>query len=189
MLLLLILSIIVVFLVFPESTRLNLHFFFLGSAFFLIETKSITETALLFGSTWIVNSVVISAILAMILGANLFVSRYKPTDVRPYYALLLSSLLLNYLVPVSSILGQHFLLRGLISGVTMSLPLFFAGIIFSISLRKMETVELAFGSNLLGSVVGGMLEYTSLISGIRSLYLLAACAYVLSLLGMRRSSK
>jgi spermidine synthase len=186
LLLLLVLSVIVVFLIFPESTKLNLHFFFLGCAFFLIETKSITETALLFGSTWIVNSVVISAILAMILGANLYVSKRRPTDVRLYYALLLCSLLFNYMVPVSSLLGQNFLLRGLISGLAISLPVFFAGIIFAISLSKMKTVELAFGSNLLGSVVGGMLEYSSLIYGIRSLYVLAAFVYILSLLALRR---
>lgn len=189
LLLLLALSVVVVFLVFPESTRVSFHFFFLGCAFFLIETKSITETALLFGSTWIVNSIVISAILAMILAANLFVGRCKPTDVRPYYALLLCSLLLNYMVPLSSILGQNFLLRGLISGFAISLPVFFAGIVFAISLSKMKTVELAFGSNLLGSVVGGMLEYTSLIYGIRSLYILAAFAYVLSLIAMRQRTK
>ncbi|NIN69608.1 MAG: hypothetical protein GTO63_33980 [Anaerolineae bacterium] len=189
LLLLLILSVIVILMVFPESTNVHLHFFFLGCAFFLLETKSITEAALLFGSTWIVNSVVISAILLMILGANLFVSRFKPSDVRPFYVLLLCSLLLNYTVPLSTVLGQHFLLRGLISGFAMSLPLFFAGIIFAISLRKMRTVEVAFGSNLLGSVVGGMVEYASLIYGIRALYPIAAFAYVLSWLGLRRGTR
>jgi len=186
LLLLLILSVAAVFLIFPESTKVNLHFFFLGCAFFLIETKSITETALLFGSTWIVNSVVISAILIMILGANLFVRRFKPSDVRPYYVLLLGSLLLNYLVPVSSILGQSFVLRGVVSGLAISLPLFFAGIIFATSLRKLQSVEMAFGSNLLGSVVGGMLEYSSLIFGIKALYLIAGFAYILSWLGLRQ---
>ncbi len=186
LLVLLILSAWVILRVFPESARIDLHFFFLGCAFFLIETKSITETALLFGSTWIVNSVVISAILIMILGANMFVLKFKPSDVRPFYVLLLASLLLNYAVPVSSMLGQSFVLRGLISGLAMSLPLFFAGIIFATSLRQLKSVELAFGSNLLGSVVGGMLEYSSLVFGIRALYLVAAVAYLLSWLGLRR---
>jgi hypothetical protein len=175
-----------VFFVFPESAKVNLHFFFLGCAFFLIETKSITETALLFGSTWIVNSVVVSAILIMILGANLFVRKFKPGDVRPFYILLLASLLLNYLVPVSSMLGQNFVLRGVVSGLAISLPLFFAGIIFATSLRKLQSVETAFGSNLLGSVAGGMLEYSSLMFGIRALYLLSGFAYVLSWLGLRQ---
>jgi hypothetical protein len=189
LLILLVLSASVVLRVFPESARINLHFFFLGCAFFLIETKSITETALLFGSTWIVNSIVISAILIMILGANMFVRKFKPSDVRPFYVLLLASLLLNYAVPVSSILGQDFVLRGLMSGLAMSLPLFFAGIIFATSLRGLKSVELAFGSNLLGSVVGGMLEYSSLVFGIRALYLVAALAYLLSWLGLRQRAR
>jgi spermidine synthase len=189
LLLLLLVSVPVVLLVFPEAARLDAHFFFLGCAFFLLETKSITETALLFCSTWIVNSVVISAILIMILGANLFVRRFKPGDLRPYYVLLLCSLVFNYAVPVSSILGQHFVLRGLVSGFLLSLPLFFAGIIFATSLSRMRTVELAFGANLLGSVVGGMLEYSSLIFGIRALYLIAALAYILSWVGLRQKAR
>ena len=47
----------------PSFRQLDPHFFFLGAAFFLLETKSITELALLFGSTWIVNAAVIAAIL------------------------------------------------------------------------------------------------------------------------------
>jgi hypothetical protein len=122
----------------------------------------------------------------MILGANMFVLKFKPTDTRPFYLLLLVSLLLNYAVPVSSMLGQDFVLRGLISGLVMSVPLFFAGIIFATSLRRLKSVELAFGANLLGSVVGGMLEYSSLVFGIRALYLVAAVAYLLSWLGLRQ---
>jgi spermidine synthase len=186
LLILFVLSVPVVLRVFPESARVNSHFFFLGCAFFLLETKSITEMALLFGSTWIVNSVVISSILIMILGANLVVRRFNPGDLRPYYLLLLCSLVLNYAVPVSGILGQHFLLRGLVSGFLISLPLFFAGIIFATSLSRMKTVELAFGSNLLGSVVGGMLEYGSLVFGIKALYVIAALAYFLSWVGLRQ---
>jgi hypothetical protein len=44
---------------------------------------------------------------------------------------------------------------------------------------------MAFGSNLLGSVAGGMLEYSSLVFGIKALYLFAGFAYVLSWLGLR----
>jgi hypothetical protein len=39
-----------------DKTRL--HFFLLGVAFLLIEVKSINEFAILFGSTWVVNSAV-----------------------------------------------------------------------------------------------------------------------------------
>ena len=48
--------------------------FFLGAGFMLVETKAVVHMALLFGGTWIVNSVVIFAVLVMILVANLFVA-------------------------------------------------------------------------------------------------------------------
>jgi hypothetical protein len=70
LLLLALLSIVIVLAVSPRSLSVNWHFFLLGSAFLLLEIKSVTDLALLFGSTWIVNSVVISAILVMVLAAN-----------------------------------------------------------------------------------------------------------------------
>ena len=41
--------------------------FFLGAGFMLLETKGVVHMALLFGSTWYVNSIVFFAILVMIL--------------------------------------------------------------------------------------------------------------------------
>lgn len=48
---------------------------------------------------------------------------------------------------------------------------------FSTSLKKTGSVEVAFGSNLLGSVVGGLLEYSSLAFGLRNLMILALAMY------------
>jgi hypothetical protein len=53
-----------------SSTR---YFFFLGAGFLLLETQMISKLARYFGSTWQVNCIVLSAILAMLLVANLFV--------------------------------------------------------------------------------------------------------------------
>ncbi len=52
--------------------------FFLGAGFMLIETKAVVHLALLFGSTWVVNSVVFLAVLVMILLANLYVLKARP---------------------------------------------------------------------------------------------------------------
>ena len=52
-----------------RQMRPNPHMFFLGAGFMLLETKGVVHMALLFGSTWVVNSVVFAAILMMILGA------------------------------------------------------------------------------------------------------------------------
>jgi hypothetical protein len=66
----------------------------------LLETKGVVHMALLFGSTWTVNSVVFFAILVMILIANLYVLAIRPNKLWPYYALLAVGLLVNALVPM-----------------------------------------------------------------------------------------
>ena len=85
-------------------TRLNGQMFFMGAAFLLIETKSIAELSLLFGSTWVVNAAVFSAILIMVLAANLIVARLDARAHAPnlhiFYGLLLLSLVLAFMFPV-----------------------------------------------------------------------------------------
>ena len=53
--------------------------FFLGAAFMLLETKAVVQLALLFGSTWLVNSLVFFTALILILLANLYVLKAAPT--------------------------------------------------------------------------------------------------------------
>jgi len=81
--------------------RLNLHFFFLGAAFMLLEVRGISQLALLFGSTWIVNSIVITAVLCMMLAANLVVHLRKNISLHFVYPVLFASLLLVYFFPMS----------------------------------------------------------------------------------------
>ena len=61
----------------------------------LLETKGVVHMALLFGSTWVVNSIVFFAILVMILLSNLYVLAVRPRRLWPYYALLIAALLVN----------------------------------------------------------------------------------------------
>ena len=46
------------------------HFFFLGAGFMLLETKSIIQFALLWGSTWVVASLAILSVLVMAMAAT-----------------------------------------------------------------------------------------------------------------------
>ena len=48
--------------------------FFLGAGFMLLEAQIISKMALLFGTTWLVNSIVISGLLLLILLANAIVA-------------------------------------------------------------------------------------------------------------------
>ena len=62
----------------------------------------------------------------------------------------------------------------------LCVPVFFAGIVFIKSFAEAGFSPDALGSNLLGAMVGGMLESASLWTGIRSLSILAAALYVAS---------
>src|SRR5205823_1105145 len=53
------------------------HFFFLGAGFMLLETKSIVQFALLWGSTWSSASLAIASVLVMALASALVVSRVE----------------------------------------------------------------------------------------------------------------
>jgi hypothetical protein len=62
--------------------------------------------------------------------------------------------------------------------ILLSLPLLFAGLVFSESLLRTRESARPLASNLSGSVAGGVLENASLLWGIKSLYIIAAMVYV-----------
>jgi len=171
---------------FREALRPDWHFWLLGAAFLLVEFKSVTELALLFGTTWLVNALAISGVLLMALAANLIVLRRPRLRLPPIYALLFASLALTYLLPLDALVGLPPLPRAVVSMVILSSPLFFAGLIFGESLRRAGETSRPLASNLSGSVAGGVLEYGSLWWGIKSLYLIAAVVYFGALLASRR---
>ena len=88
-----------------RRARPNGQMFFLGAGFMLLETKGVVHMALLFGATWMVNSIVFFAILTMILLSNLYVLAVRPRRPWPYYALLLLSLAINAAVPMGVFLA------------------------------------------------------------------------------------
>ncbi|MEK6221277.1 MAG: hypothetical protein N2D54_03430 [Chloroflexota bacterium] len=165
---------------FPDARGVNWHYFFLGGAFLLIEFKSITELALLFGSTWIVNAIAVTAVLLMVMLANILVARLDRVNVKVLYGLLGAALLVGFWVPLNVLLPFGGVARVLGALFLVGLPLFFSSMIFSISLKDEKDVTLAFASNFFGSAVGGVLEYTSLVFGIRSLYVVGMLLYLAS---------
>ena len=162
------------------------YFFFLGAGFMLIEVKSISDLSLLFGSTWVVNSVVISAILLMILLANVVVVRFKPSSVNWAYAGLAACLLVTCFLKPDSLSGLDAFSKTLVGGAISGTPLFFAGILFASAFRTVKDIPAAFGANLLGALVGGILENCSMIVGITFLNLLALAIYALSVVALHR---
>ncbi|MBI2962863.1 MAG: hypothetical protein HYY35_03850 [Deltaproteobacteria bacterium] len=172
--------------------RIGGHFdvvlFLMGAAFLLIETRGVTAFSLLFGSTWVVNAAVFCGILAMALAANEIVARLHPTRLGPWFVGLFAAVVLLWAVPPSALSGLPVLPRGLAGGLLNALPVGFSGVIVSMSLARSPNPSASLGSNLLGSVVGGCLEYLSMVIGLRALVLLALALYCGALLALRRSA-
>lgn len=162
--------------------RFDWHMFFLGVAFMLLEVKSLTTFSLLFGSTWLVNSLVFFAILSSVLLAILVNSRLKVRRIWPYYLLLFGILAVNVLLPPETLLLGNATARYLFASILAFTPVFLANIIFANSFRDSETADIAFASNLLGIMIGGGLEYFSMLIGYRWVLLLVMAFYACAML-------
>lgn len=175
------LSIVILLTIAPvRRIRPSGRMFFLGAGFMLLETKGVVHMALLFGSTWVVNSVVFAAILVMILLANLFVLAVKPKRLTGWYVALLAALVVNALVPMNWFLGFDPLVRTLLSCGVVFVPIFFAAVIFAVSFRESNQPDVDIGSNIAGVIVGGLSEYLSMVVGFQLLVAVAIVYYVLS---------
>src|SRR6266576_3405442 len=159
--------------------RFDWHMFFLGASFALLEVKALIVFALLFGSTWIVNSLVFFAILASVLIAVRVNVRFRVRRIWIFYLLLFGMLALNLVVRPETLLLSNVFARYLVASVLAFAPVFLANVIFSNSFRDTEIADIAFASNLLGIMAGGMLEYFSMLFGYHALLWLVIAFYAL----------
>jgi hypothetical protein len=145
----------------------------------LLETKGVTELSLLFGSTWVVNAVVIAAFLFMGLLANALIV-LRPVSRRLAYSVLFCLLTVDMFLPYS-LLGFLPSIEKVIAAATLvGLPVFFSGLVFSRSFRDVAHPAHGLGVNLLGAVVGGALENLVIIGGTPILGVLAIVLYGVS---------
>jgi hypothetical protein len=174
----------------PTGARrgFNGHMFFLGAAFMLLETRSLVTFALLFGSTWLVNSLVFFAILVSVLLAVFISARFPLRPSVPLYGVLVAALVLAYVVPQDAFLSITVLpVRYALASLVAFLPVLVANLVFAGSFKGTgPTADVAFASNLIGIMLGGMLEYASLLIGYQNLLLLVIGFYVLSAVLLRR---
>jgi spermidine synthase len=173
---------ILILLIFAPVRRIQPsgHMFFLGAGFMLLETKGVVHMALLFGSTWIVNSVVFFAILVMILLANLYVIISRTRNLMPIYVLLIAALLVNTFVPMDKFLALSGAARTIVSCGVIFIPIFFAGVIFATSFRDSDQPDIDMGSNIAGIILGGLSESLSMVLGFNYLLGIAVLFYLLS---------
>jgi hypothetical protein len=165
------------------------NMFFLGAAFMLVEVKSISQMGLIVGTTWLVNAAVIGAILLMILFANLGQMKLQAKRVDYLYYGLFASLVASYCLSLSLLNTLPFATRVILGAIILAMPMFFASWIFAITFFAVRYPQRALGMNLLGTLVGGALEYLSMILGISALNLIALALYFCAYLYYKKGAK
>ena len=160
--------------------------FFMGAAFLLLETKNVVQFALLFGTTWLVNALVFAGVLLAVLLAVSLARKVKLPHPSVLYALLLTSLAIAWLVPSAFLLSLPFWPRFALAIVVAFTPIFLANLVFAQRFKDVAASTVAFGANLLGAMLGGVLEYGALITGYRALLIVAAVLYGLAFFTGRR---
>ena len=157
--------------------RSYLDLFFMGAAFLLLETTNVVRFALLFGTTWFVNALVFGGILASVYLA-IEVTRRRPLT-RPtnLYVPLFASIALAWAVPLEALLALGFAARVTAAVALGFAPVFFGNLVFAERFREAGSSTVAFGTNVLGAIVGGVLEYGALVVGYRALLIGVAALY------------
>ncbi|MEP6477502.1 MAG: spermidine synthase [Actinomycetota bacterium] len=158
----------------------HLDLFLMGAAFLLLETKNVVQFALLFGTTWFVNALVFGGILLTVLAAVEVARRVRVRRVGLLWGGLAASLFVAWVVPAHVLLSLEVVPRFLAATTLAFAPVFLANLIFAERFRDVAESTTAFGANLLGAMVGGVVEYLSLLIGYRALLVVAAVIYGLA---------
>jgi hypothetical protein len=163
-----------------DGLRRPAHFFLLGAGFMLLETKSIVQFALLWGSTWSSASLAIVSVLTMALFSTMLVARMQLQRRWPIAIALVALLAANYALPIGTIAFGSRLLESTFYGTLVFSPVLCAGLLFSASFKRSPETAADFGANLFGAMIGGIGEYLSLVAGYRFLLLLVAGCYLVA---------
>jgi spermidine synthase len=166
----------------PSGLATKSAFALMGVAFLLLETKSVIQFSLLFGTTWLNNSLVFLAILLSVLAANWTVQALRGRWlVRATFAALIAASLATLVYPLSNLLYlENAGLRFVAASLLTFSPIFFANLLFSLAFRDQPAAEHLFGWNLLGATLGGVLEYSSMALGYNALAWIVAACYALA---------
>ena len=172
-----------------KGMRFYVDLAFMGAAFTLLETKNIVQFALLFGTTWFVNSLVFAGVLIAVYLAVETARHVRLPRPTVLYVFLVASLALAWLVPQESLLSLPVVARFFAACALAFAPIFLANLVFSQRFSDVANSGTAFAVNLLGAMVGGALEYLSLITGYHVLLIVIGVLYGLAFVtGLRARS-
>ena len=162
--------------------RSYVDLFFMGAAFLLLETTNVVRFALLFGTTWFVNALVFAGILVSVYLAIEVTRRWPVRRPSVLYAPLFVTVAIAWVVPLAPMLALDPVPRFVAAVALGFTPVFIGNLVFANRFRDVGSSTIAFGTNLLGAMIGGLLEYGALIVGYRSLLVGVAALYAAALL-------
>jgi len=168
--------------------KIDFQMLFLGAGFLLYEFQNINRTALIFGNTWQTSLLTITAVLLFILLANL-IYFFKPIPPKLSYVFLFIFLGLQFFIPLAVFNSLTGPVKTVVASFWLNLPFFFSSLIFISLFSLSRDKASALGSNLLGSVVGGMFSAFSFVWGIKSVLIISLLLYGFSLTGFLKIGK
>ncbi len=168
-----------------RARRIDWEMLGFGMAFLLVETSLVTELNLLFGAVWRTSGLVFASILLALLASTL-ISRWRRPD--PRWALLgvILSLIVIGLLPLRGIAPTGEVARIVFAVGVCGLPVFCAGFAFADRFSARPDAETAFGWNIIGAVLGGLLEFSTMLLGLRAMFMLGAMIYLVLYLFLSR---
>jgi hypothetical protein len=141
--------------------------------------------SLLYGSTWWVNTVVFAGILILVLLSNL-TAHFWRVPLGLCLAALSTGIVLAAGVPSEWLLALPPWPRAVVAVTLFLGPVYFGGLVFARLITREARLFEAYGSNVLGAVLGGAAEYLSLLMGFRFLLALALGFYVVVFVLLRK---
>ena len=123
----------------------------------------------------------------MALLANWLAHSVPQLPVRAAYAALIGVCVALYFVDLARLAGLPYAGKALVVGGLTSLPVLFSGIIFIRSFAVAAEKDSALGANLIGALVGALLQSVTFVTGIKALLLIVTALYLLSLLSVSGS--
>ncbi len=164
------------------------HFFCLGAAFLLLEVQNISKASVVLGNTWVVNTIIISSILMMALLANWVSYKFPKLPLSIIYSALIITTVGLYFIDLARFAFLPYTIKAIVTGGLTSLPMLFSGIVFIRSFSIVPEKDKALGANLLGAMLGALLQSITFAIGIRALLLVVAVFYIISFLTSSRNT-
>lgn len=166
--------------------RSHWHFFFLGAAFLLLEVQNVSKASVVLGNTWETNAAIVSGVLIMALLANWVTYRFPQIRTDAIYFVLLLILLALYFIDLAQFAFLPYAVKVMVVGSLTTLPMLFSGVIFISSFKEVAGKDEMLGANIVGALVGALLQSITFVVGIKALLLIVAGFYLLSLLTQPR---